>query len=459
MAVQMKNPIFLLLVSLVLQFMLLLTICLVFSPAQCGTDSSRTISCACLLLFLFSAAFSWLVGRSILRVYVNQNELVSAKLMAGMADNAQPGSVTELADRILKELESSQQREKLIADFSSDLLCCLTEDRKVLELNVQAEKTLGHSSMSLLANKLDSIVLPEDQSSLIGYFEQIRAAGSSTPTLECRVRRQSGELVDIEWQCEWSNSKQCFYCLGKDISDRKQSQRLKAEISAMITHDLRAPVTGVSYFLQSLEKGQFGAIPETTVGEIASVQEGIGRMLLLINQLMDAEKLEGGRMEADIKIVPLSEVYEYCKSMMTALAAKKDLALNFPESETLVFADYDQINQVFCNLVSNAIKYSPARSTIEVAEETQFNLVKVSVKDSGPGIPEELKAQIFERFKTCKNPDDKVVSGSSGLGLYLAKKLAELQGGNIGVKSLPGQGSTFWFTLRKASEADLPGYD
>lgn len=122
------------------------------------------------------------------------------------------------------------------------------------------------------------------------------------------------------------------------------------------------------------------------------------------------------------------------------------MSLEFPSSDTLLFADFERTKQVLSNLLSNAIKWSPENSRVEISDESDGAMTKISVKDLGPGIAQSKVKVIFERFKSLDGRSDKEMA-SSGLGLYICKRLTELQGGSIGVKSTIGQGSTFWFTL------------
>lgn len=431
----------------------LLLICLIIGSQHLPQALVLQIGGLSFLCFLLTSILSCLLANEFLQSFLEPADVCKSKLIAGLPETVDKSTtLVGLADAIINELDSSRQREKSIAEFSTDVLCCLNSERKFMAMNAQTETVLGHPVASLLATTLDSIVLSVDLQALVEFFNQARIGEGRTQ--ECRIRTQSGRLVDLEWQCEWSKSLELYYCLARDISDRKENQRLKAEISAMITHDLRAPVAGISYFLEKLEKGLYGNISEAAQNDVEKAQEGTDKVLSLINRLMDAEKLEDGKMEADIKIIALSELYDDARSTLSGLAAQKSVSLDFPESTSLVFADYDQCNQVLCNLISNAIKYSPEGGKVEVQEKNVGISIVLSVSDQGQGIAEEFHAQVFDRFKSL-NSDKATGLASSGLGLYIAKKLAELQGGSIGVKSIPGNGATFWFSLRRATEIDL----
>lgn len=454
---QVKNALTLQLLLLLVLLTSLVALLLTFTQEISSSDALRDRMVIASLCFSVISCLCCLLSHLILTHYVEPITACRSTLLSGLPENADAQMpLPQLSELIVSELEASRQREKSIAEFSTDVLCCLNAERRFLSLNLQSELLWGYPIASLLASPVDSITLQEDLPILTGYLDSVKTGdqpGANTAA-EFRVRHLSGKLVDVEWQCEWSNRLQCYYCLVRDISDRKNNERLRSEYSAMITHDLRSPVAGISYFLESLSKGLYGEFPASAHGDVDRALEGIDRVLALINRLMDADKLEDGKMEANIKVIPLSEVYDNVKALLSGLSSKKNISLKFPESDALAFGDYEQVNQILCNLVSNAIKFSPAGSVVVVSEKFTGTVLEITIRDSGRGISEELKPVIFERFKSLSS---KAVSGieGTGLGLYIAKKLVELQDGAIGVRSPVEGGSAFWFSLKRAKESDI----
>lgn len=413
------------------------------------------------LTFLLTSVIAVCFGRILIGAFVEPAEVAMSRMLAAInASGCETAAIREsdlaqLADRLVSELENSRQRERLIADYSSDVLCRADEAGKITDLNIQSESVWEYPILSLVATPLEMLVLPEHRIELRKYLEACKTEPQTRP-FECRVQTQTGRLIDLEWQIEWSQSLKCFFCLAKNITDRREIERLKAEITAMVGHDLRAPAGALSFTVENLRSGTFGQIPSEADLQLARAQDNIKQMLNLINQLLDAEKLEGGQLEVNLKIIPLSELYDQCDNLLQDLGRKKNVEITFPDSDTLVSADFDRTVQILSNLLSNAIKWTPPSTVIEVTETLEGNQVKISVSDTGPGISEERQPTIFQRFKS-KDASDKILA-SSGLGLYLAKKLTELQGGRIGFSSTVGQGSTFWFTLNQVRESELPGY-
>ena len=431
-------------------------ICIAMSVQHLISAGSLIVLVLCSLCLLSTSLFCALISNNILRSYVEPIESSVSKALAATGTNLKNTGEVDYdleaaVDQLVNAFNASRQRERLIAEYSSDILCCLDERHRILSLNKQAESVFGYQLISLLSKNVDSLVFDGDKQAFIAYLDACRNA-PPVKTCECRVRNSSGKLIDLEWQVEWSESLKCFFSLSRDITDRKEKQRLKTEIMAMVGHDLRAPMVTVSYVLEHLMNGDLGRLPEATDEPIARARGSVNHMLTLINRLLDAEHLESGELKLDLRIIPLSEVYEQCKQLLHDLAGEKRQTLLWPETERLAMANFDRSCQILCNLVSNAIKWSGEGSTIRTTETSDSHFITIRVADQGPGIAEERRQTIFERFKSSELKND--ILKSSGLGLYIAKKLALLQGGSIGLESSAEKGSTFWFSLKEISLAE-----
>ena len=246
----------------------------------------------------------------------------------------------------------------------------------------------------------------------------------------------------------------------KELDRKKEEiEQMKQEFVSMISHDLRSPLTSLQFTLGLLADGTYGDINETGQDRVGAAEKSIVRLIGLINNLLDLEKMESGMMTLKKSEITASELFDEVLASMTGFAEEKKVKLEVVPSDTVINADIERLAQVVVNLVSNAIKFSPEGSRVKlIAEDVNSSFLKVSVIDHGRGVPKEFQQTIFERFKQVKDSDGKPKKGT-GLGLAIAKAIVELHGGAIGLESKEGEGSTFWFTVEKSAVPALRSQD
>lgn len=236
-----------------------------------------------------------------------------------------------------------------------------------------------------------------------------------------------------------------------DMSDGlAQVEKLKKEFVAMISHDLRAPLSALQMYLSLLVDGTYGQLNDTGERRGQSALKSVAQLVKLINDLLDMEKLEAGRMEMVFKPTELNSVIEYSIESVRNLAEGSEVEIKFESKAARILADGDRLAQVLINLLSNAIKFSPKNGFVIVSAERIGEQIKVAVQDQGQGIPAQYRDLIFERFKQI--PGQK--KGGTGLGLPICKAIIEQHNGTIGVDSEEGKGSVFWFILPVEQEKE-----
>jgi CheY-like chemotaxis protein/two-component sensor histidine kinase len=235
---------------------------------------------------------------------------------------------------------------------------------------------------------------------------------------------------------------------------------MKSEFVSTVSHELRTPLTSIRGSLGLIAGGVAGPLPDAAQSLIDIAKNNCERLIRLINDILDSEKIESGKMTFDMRVVELKPLLEQVLADNEGFAAqhKVRLALAAPAEALHVNIDPDRLNQVVTNLVSNAVKFSPADSTVEVRAGRAGNRIRVEVQDRGPGIPDEFRGRIFQKFSQADSSDARL-KGGTGLGLSIAKAIVERLDGIIGFTSKPGAGTTFYFELpesRVASGAPRP---
>ena len=237
----------------------------------------------------------------------------------------------------------------------------------------------------------------------------------------------------------------------KDVTEQRKVEKMRSEFVSIASHQLRAPLTAISWYIEMLmdEKSNTNLTDEQK-GYISMVSEGNRKMTLLVNDLLDISRLEGGKelqfIKSDADIIEVvKDVIEEQKSLATQKKQNLLVTQN-PEGPIIINIDKDKIRQVIVNLVNNAIKYTPEGGEISIYTEFKDGFVRINIKDNGIGIPKDQQARIFEKFFRSDNAVSIQAQGS-GLGLYVAKEVVEKHGGRIEFQSEVGNGTTFTVVL------------
>lgn len=221
----------------------------------------------------------------------------------------------------------------------------------------------------------------------------------------------------------------------------------KKELIAMVTHDLRTPLTSIQGALTLLREGVFGDLTPKATNQVEKAEGSATRLINLINDLLDIERMEAGKLDMHPSLTNTKTIFERTMGAISTFAEQKGISITMGSVNHDVMADEDRVIQVLVNLISNSVKFSEKGTTITLsAKQTQLGFITLSVTDQGRGIPKEFVSSVFERFQQVQK-GDAVEKKGTGLGLAICKAIVEGHGGTIGVESEVGVGSTFWFTL------------
>ncbi len=235
-------------------------------------------------------------------------------------------------------------------------------------------------------------------------------------------------------------------------------ETFKRELISIVSHELRTPLLSISSALELLGAGALGDLSEKGKNRLHYAQEEANRLIRLINDLLDIEKMEAGKFVLDKSDFKVVELINTSLAAVAQLAEQRNIKLESSSVDATLYADRDRLCQVLINLLSNAIKFSPVAGLIRVNVSATSHSIEFHITDQGRGIPEELRLKIFDRFVQVEKADASE-RGGSGLGLAIARAIVEQHGGTIGVESLPGKGSTFYFEIPLTQTAAKTGQE
>lgn len=228
---------------------------------------------------------------------------------------------------------------------------------------------------------------------------------------------------------------------------RLRAEQLQRDLIAMVSHDLRSPLTAIRGSMSLLLDNTYGELNERQAKAVARAESDLARLFRMSSNLLDIEKIESGNLLLDKAKHQCLLLCESAVEAIRGLAEVKSIELVIDSSDELtVVCDFDRTVQVLINLLANAIKFSPRSTTIRFTVSREADGTMFAITDEGPGIAAESQAKIFNRFEQIVQSEETKREGS-GLGLAICKSLVEQHGGTIGVRSALGKGSTFWFVL------------
>ena len=242
-----------------------------------------------------------------------------------------------------------------------------------------------------------------------------------------------------------------------DMADEiERVTKHKQELISMVSHDLRSPLMSVQVSLELIQSGALGELAPRMDKEASVASRNVKRLIELINDLLDIEKIEAGRLEMHVSRTDLLPIIESAIDSVKAAADRRGIAIQRPLFDVQIDCDKQRIVQVLVNLLSNAIKFAQQNGEIGIEFEDRPTEVTIKVRDDGPGIDTATAEKIFERFSQGENPKDKNETDrakkGTGLGLAICKAIVAGHDGRIGVESELGKGSVFWFTLPRRTD-------
>jgi PAS domain S-box-containing protein len=360
----------------------------------------------------------------------------------------------ELDDRQRTQsaLTISQARLAGILDIADDAIIAIDPHQQITLFNQGAEKIFGYSADEIMGQPLDRLLptrFAKTHHQHVNDFEQSsQEARRMGERREIYGRRKDGS----DFPAEASISKLMmagevvFTVILRDITDRKQIERMKDEFVSIVSHELRTPLTSIHGSLKMLDSGLLKADSDAGKRLLQIAVDSTDRLVRLINDVLDIERIESGRVKMERRVCHLFDLINEAVDVMQPIALRAKVTLSITNLMAEVWVDRDRIVQTLTNLLSNAIKFSPPNSTVLLTAALTPDAILLQVKDHGRGIPAEKLDCIFERFQQVDSSDSRNCDGT-GLGLAICRSIIQQHGGEIWVESVLGEGSTFYFTL------------
>ena len=355
-------------------------------------------------------------------------------------------------------LRWSEQRLKALFSLSPlPILLNRMADGAFIESNSAMEHLVGYSQQELAAlsywDLTPEIYADDEQKQL----ESLQQKGRYGPYRK-QYRHKDGHLIDIELngvRFENPAGESMIWTIVMDLTERSKLDKMKDEFIATVSHELRTPLTSIAGSLSLVLAGAAGELTEKSRKMLSIAERNSKRLTMLVNDLLDMEKLAAGKVAFFPEIIPLQTLLQDAMEQNKPYADRHQTQLLLADVPAVaIYADPSRIQQVLTNLISNAVKFSPAGSQVCIQTEPGKDKVRIGIQDEGPGLSQQEIGSLFQRFSQLNNSTTKQAEGT-GLGLAICREIIHQSGGTIGVDSVPGQGACFWFELPIAETSAL----
>lgn len=428
-----------------------------------------TLTIGALMLLLIITAY-WLIRNKIIvpliRITDATTRLAKGDLEAAVLATKEVKEIDTLAhsldvfkntaaQRIKSDLALIEQekRHRTVLETMVDPLITIDDMGRIDSFNTAAVRMFGYSESEAIGKNV-ALLMPEGYNSDHSEYLSSHKTTGKVKILEARreieVRRKNGETLPVELSLSemWLGNRCLFTSTLRDISERQRVEKIKNEFIATVSHELRTPLTSIRGSLGLLSGGAMGSLPENVKKLLNIANNNTDRLLLLINDILDVEKIEAGKMDFNFQEVDLMSLVEQALCNNIAYAEQYQVSfkcMTIIENCT-VYADPDRIIQVLNNLISNAAKFSPQGDVIEVKATCNDDNIRISVSDHGQGIPLEFQSKVFDKFSQSDSSDTRF-AGGTGLGLSISRAIIEQHSGNIDFITEQNKGTTFFFEL------------
>jgi len=388
------------------------------------------------------------------------------------------GYVQDITEEKLAALKLQDINTLREAIFDAASIAIISSDVHgvIKTFNKGAEAMLGYSAAEVVDILSPEVIHLKEEISAQANILSNEFATQIMPGFEVFIARaREGDEDENEWTYVHKNGSHIpvilsvsalrgpdgeitgYLGLARDISELKRIDRMKSEFISTVSHELRTPLTAISGALGIIVNGAAGAIPDTATKMLNIAHKNSLRLIHLVNDLLDMDKLNAGKMHFELKAQPILPIVVQSMEANAAYAAQYNVQFsldNTVHDDLRVTVDAQRLQQVLANFLSNACKFSPRDATIVLRVEDIHNTVRVSVIDCGPGISDGFRGRIFQKFSQADSSDTRQ-KGGTGLGLAICKEIIERMGGKIGFISELGSGAQFYFDLPSEETARL----
>ncbi len=366
--------------------------------------------------------------------------------------------------RALDAVADLSRRRKAVLDAAMDGIFILNPSGSIESVNRTGASMFGYDEEELLRRDIGMLFAnPPPIGQVAAYLRQMQLRDGDPGTLqEIPGRCKDGTPIaaDVAISAVALSDGVHYVSVVRDMSERKKIDRMKSEFVASVSHELRTPLTSIAGSLGLLSNGAGGTLPDRAARLVSIASSNADRLVRLINDILDIEKIDAGKMNFDNRILSLAAIVAQAVDVNWPYAQRLgvDITIEGRDANAFVWADPDRLMQVLTNLISNAAKFSPEGKVVTVCIKPGQMEHRISVSDEGPGIAPEFADRIFKRFAQADSSDARQ-KGGTGLGLAIVREIMQRLGGRVNYENVPGAGARFNLDLPVTHEESVETVD
>ncbi len=344
------------------------------------------------------------------------------------------------------QMYALEQTQKRLYETVDCLLCQVDKLGRIEQANSASKQLLGFKPSDLQGKYVEDLVPIDDRKNAIEFITRAIEDGSQPP-FELPIAKPDGTLIYTLWTARYVPEHKRVFCVVQDATERIEADRVRKQVLQMVSHDLRSPLSSIGLIYKMIEAGHIVALDQQGKTALGQARDNTNRMLVLVNNLLDIEKMEAGMLKLELESVSVNEVCALAVENVKELIAARQITVEYRQIKDKVMADKFRLVQILTNLLNNAIKFSPPNSQVTVTTQPGNGYLKVIVTDQGEGIPPGLHKTIFDHYRLMAKSPEPTNTSKHGMGLVICRALVHLHGGEIAFDSVPGKGSSFYFSL------------
>lgn len=352
------------------------------------------------------------------------------------------------------ELADLREREQTLVDFTDEMLCTLDKNLRIIYANDTLIRNSGYTREDL-QGKLFIDLIAVDQKDYAGRYVSDARASRKEKSFEGALRRKDGFTVEMNWQVEFSEGNNFFFCTARDISAQRAGERTQRQFLRLLDEEFKLPLTAIQGAFSMLRIGAYGTLPEQVLLRSNSIEKTTSKLIRVVSDIVDLELVENGKMELRIDDFPISVITEQALDAVQTAAEQKNISLKITNNRTRITADSERLLRVIVNMLSTGIYFSFENTSLIVEVFEQDSAVELQIKCHGRAISQSEHSRLFDRSKI--GASESTISSGVIMAMSVSKGIIEKHGGTLQLQSIEGKGLIIGCRIPKIQRDGVKG--